>query len=213
MDARGAGAGDGRWTHNAVSADALVFACGRLASAAGGGGAAHAHAHVAGDEAACAALAEAAAAALAGSRVGRGDEGDHAWLPFTAPALLAAAGAGAGAAAGGGVTEEELRAALGGALCPAPALRLVPVRLAAALDEWMADLAAGDEGADPNRLEDALAPLRALRANFLAGGEESATYIRPAEGGRRCGAVLPHFLLRRTAAGGLAGVVGFTVYT
>ena len=224
VDARDDVQEDGRWTHNALCADAVIFECGRLASAADGGNVAHEHA--VGDEAACAALAGAAAAALAGTYVGNGDEGDHAWLAFAAPALAAEgavdgaaadAGAGiiAGAGAGGGcVTEAELRAALGGALCPAPALRLVPRPLAAALDDWQAELAAGDEGADQNRLEDAIAPLQALRAAFLAGdGAASATYIRPAEGARRCGAVLPHFILRRTAAGGLAGVSGFTVYT
>ena len=78
---------------------------------------------------------------------------------------------------------------------------------------WSEELAAGDEGADPNRLEDALAPLRALRDAFLAAGDDSATYMRPAEGDRRCGCVLPHFILRRTEAGGLGGVAGFTVYT
>jgi len=211
-DAEAAGAA--RWTHNALASDVRQFACGRLASAADA--AAGAHSHAAGDAAACAALAAVAAAALAGAYVGRGDEGDHHWLPFVAPAL-----AGAPAAVVGAVREAELRAALGGALCPAPALRFAPQPLAEALRAWELELAAGDEGGDPNRLADALAPLRALRQTFLAagggggggGGEDSATYLRPAEGERRCGAVLPHFILQRTRAGGLAGVVGFTVYT
>jgi len=196
---------DGQWTHNALARGAVEFACGRVARAGDAG----AHEHADGDAAACAALADAAAAALAGTRVGHGDEGDHEWRRFVAPALAAGPAPPAGC-----VTEAELRAALGGALCPAPALRLVLQPLAAALDAWERDLADGDEGADANRLADAVAPLRAVRAALLAGdARESAAYARPAEGSRICGVVLPHFIVARTAAGGLAGVCGFTVYT
>jgi hypothetical protein len=205
VDNRGSPQDDPQWQRNALALGAVQFACGRLACAGGAG----AHDHAPGDAEACAALADAAAAALAGTRVGRGDEGDHEWRRFVAPALEAGPPPAAGT-----VTEAELRAALGGALCPAPALRMVLQPLAATLDAWERDFADGDEGADANTLADAVAPLRAARDVFLAGdGRASAAYARPAEGGRTCGAVVPHFLVARTAAGGLAGVCGFTVYT
>lgn len=205
VDNRGSPQDDAQWQHNALALGAVQFACGRLACAGDAG----AHDHVPGDAEACAALADAAAAALAGTRVGRGDEGDHEWQRFVAPALAAGPPVAAGC-----ITEAELRAALGGALCPPPALRMVLQPLAAAMDSWERDFADGDEGADPNMLADAVAPLRAVREVLLGGdGGASAAYARPADGGRTCGAVVPHFLVARTAAGGLAGVCGFTVYT
>ena len=137
----GADAAARLWPNNGIALDAVAFACGRVARGDDAGGD---HAHDAHELARCRALAARAQTLLAGTVVGRGDESDHAWLAFCAPALLgddeapaaaeaaaaaaaadaavAAAENGAGAAANASdaallVSEAELRRACGGALC------------------------------------------------------------------------------------------------
>ena len=192
---------DPRWPHNTLATDALVRACGRPCSASVN---APALAHAPGDAARCAAAAAAMAAALAGLYVRRGDEGDHAWFAFCAPALLSSEPPPALDAL---VQQEELRAACGGALSPHIAYR------STALAAEAADVAAMDEPQEGEAA--ALAAL--VAAPQPEGVGEGVTLLRPLEprggGGGMPPSVYTFFLLRRTSAGGLCGVAGHAVWT
>jgi hypothetical protein len=177
------------WPSNVVALDAVAFACGRVAR----GGGLDGHAHDARELARCRALAARAQTLLAGTVVGRGDEGDHPWLAFCAPALLdgaaaplaaaaaAAAGAGAIAAAadaGEGaapplvlVSEAELRRACGGAL--APRLHFTSSALPQEAARYARELAEADHGGGAGGLANAAAAFSSL-ARFLAGELDGA---------------------------------------
>jgi len=210
------------FVNNNVARDAVAFPCGRIASAA----AAAPHAHAAGEAERCGAIAARAEAALAGLYVGLGDEGDHRWRAFSAPALLGGHGGGdAGGAVGGLVTPAELRAALGGALVPGLEFRAVP------LADALADFARRretevDPAREPNRVAGEGECFGAFERALGGGGvgnnvaaaagfeHGSQTYLRPLDvrvaGG---GCVFPHFLVARTLGGSLVGVLGSTVWT
>lgn len=74
--------GDDLWPHNTVARDVREYACG----AVGRGDAPHLH--DASEAVACRNLAAAAESALVGAYVMRGDEGDHSWRAFSAPAVV-----------------------------------------------------------------------------------------------------------------------------
>ena len=192
---------DPRWPHNVLALDAQALHCGRLASASASVCvAAPLRGHAPGAPAQCAALAASMAARLQGLLVRRGDESDHAWFAFSAPAL-----AGAAAALGGGlVTEEELRAACGGALSP-------HVRFKCSSLE--AEVAACRAAGEPQAGEaDALQALCALAQG--AGAAGTLTFFRPVEphGIGLPPSVYAFFILCRLEAG-LCGVAGFAVWT
>jgi hypothetical protein len=191
---------DPRWPHNALALDAALKACGRPYSASVS---APAHAHAPGDAERCAAAARAMAEALAGLYVQRGDEGDHAWFAFSSPALVEGGGGGGGGDKGGLVTQEELRAACGGALSPRIAYR------SRSLQEEVAELRgrAEPQGGEAEALEALLA------APLAEGVGAEVTLLRPVEPGGGQPSVYTFFLLRRTASGGLCGVAGHAVWT
>jgi len=191
---------DPRWPRNVLATDAVLRACGRPCSASV---VAPALPHAPGDAAACAAAAAAMAAALAGLYVRRGDEGDHAWFAFSAPALAGAAEPPPPLDAL--VLQDELRAACGGALSPHIAYR------STALAE---ELAAVRAEAEPQAGE--AAALEALGAAPQPEGVGAGvTLLRPLEprGAGMPPSVYTFFLLRRTSAGGLCGVAGHAVWT
>ena len=144
------------------------------------------------------------AGALAGLCVQRGDEGDHAWFPFASPALLLPGGGGGGLQQGGLVTQEELRAACGGALSPRIAHR------SSSLAEELAAVRGREEpqGGEAEVLEALLA------APLAEGVGAEVSFLRPVEpGGAGQPSVYTFFMLRRTASGGLCGVAGHAVWT
>ena len=188
---------DPRWPRNCLALDAQAMQCGRLMSTSV---AAPLHGHAPGASAQCAALAASMAARLQGLLVGRGDESDHDWFAFSAPAL-----AGAGAAAGEGlVTEEELRAACGGALSPHVRFKCTSLEAEVAVCRAAEEPQAGEA--------DALQALCALAQG--AGAAGTLTFFRPVEP-RGIGlppSVYAFFILCRPEAG-LSGVAGFAVWT
>jgi hypothetical protein len=207
IDSYGVDGANGDFPHNTVSQRAVQRACGRLHCAS--------HAalqpappgeHAPGEAALCAALSAAASNALATFYVGRGDEGDHRWAPFSLPVVAAPAVAGAAAAAADGgalVTGAELLTAACGALWPSLGFSSQPAAGVAA----ELDAREGEEATNEG------AAWRAAAAALEGGGARAATYLRPVEAGGAGPAVWPHFLLARTPAGSLAGVIGATVWT
>jgi len=194
------------FAHNLISSAAALAACGRLYAAHGVEGAA---VHVAGEATACAAAAAAAAAALAGVYVGRGDEGDHRWAPFSVPLIVGEAPF-AAAEAAGPLDAAALRAACGGALQPELGFEARAADDASLVEFDAAAAAAGDVDAQRN-MDDAIAWLAAVHE--LGARLGRITYLRPLEGRDTRGCVFPHFLVGVTQAGSLAGVFGLTVWT
>jgi hypothetical protein len=178
-------AADSRWLRNAVSLNYVVFSCGRLSS-----GTDNHPPHEPGEAERCVELAQRCAAALSGVYVQRGDESDHRFEPFSAPAAAGAPWA--------RVDEGALSAACGGALCPQ--LRFEATPLADYLDGCEEDVEA----------------YRSLAALFEAEGCRQATSFRPLElreGNLRLTCVYPHFIVALTPGGSLVGVFGLTVWT
>lgn len=176
---------DSRWLRNAVAADYVVLSCGQLSS-----GTDNHPPHEPGEAERCVELAQSCAAALSGVYVQRGDESDHCFEPFSAPAAAGAPWA--------RVDEGALSAACGGALCPQ--LRFEATPLADYLDGCEED-------------EEAY---RSLAALFEAEGCSQATCFRPlelSEGDLRLTCVYPHFIVALTPGGSLVGVFGLTVWT
>lgn len=188
---------DPRWARNVLSSDAVFRACGRMHT----GFVAEGVAHAPGDLALCRSLASAWEAALEGVYVRRGDEGDHTWAAFCAPALE-----GVTAPDEPVVSQEELRLACGGALSPYVSYTATP------LQEELHRMR--EEAEEEGQLAE-LQAFEGLEALAEGLGGSAATLLKPIEP-RDVGippSVYTFFVLCRTSAGGLAGVAGNTVWT
>jgi hypothetical protein len=187
---------DPRFPHNCVASDARVLACGRLQSASV---VTSALPHAPSEVAACRAAAARIEALLADRYVSRGDEGDHRWRAFSAPALE-----GERAAEAALVGEDELRSACGGALWPAVKYRCSPLA---------AEIARVREEDEENGAAEAEA-LQALADEAARElGLRALTFMRPVEPGGMQPAVYTFFIVGRTERGGLCGVFGHAVWT
>lgn len=198
MERREEGPNDDRaFANNAVAADAIAYACGRIARPD-----AEDHSHDDEEEAArCNELSRELAAELAGFWVGGlvGDEGGARWTPFCAPIT----------------TEEEipavidaayLREVTGGALYP-----LLPFAVSS-LDAALAARTAenGDEGGGADQLR--------VMLNFYRKHDMSQPTLLNCTNGYLREAhyfccMLPCFVLAITGKGSLVGVVGAVVRT
>ena len=144
-------------------------------------------------------------AALADLYVGRGDEGDHRWLPFVAPVLE---GEDFDAVDETGLVRwEALHAACGGALWSELRFRVCALQTEA--DRLV------EEGDDEEMPAIEAAAWRAAEAAMRGHGAERITFFRPIENDRSAnrGCVFPFFVVGVTPAGSLAGVSGLTVWT
>ena len=197
---------DDRWTNNSVASDAVAFACGRLASPREAGYASE-HLHDTVEARTCTELAAAAEERLRGAFTHRGDEGDHPWRAFAAPAIL---GAAAPAVVAGLVTAAEIAAAFGGALSPHQRFAISP--MAAEVDRAEAEQRDGDANEGARVAEPFREVMRLFAEHADAAVRSSATYARPIED-RKCGCVYTHYFVARTSAGSIVGVSGHTVWT
>jgi hypothetical protein len=219
MDRDGIQGEDPEFSNANVAAGSVALACGRLSlpSSCFAPGRSHAKAEVQLCKAAAAAAA--AAAAEADIPVGCGDEGDHYWQAFCAPAFVEEEAA-AAAAAGGGAkakrppvpTEEALHAAFGGALLPELKFKVEPLQRR--VQELIAEGQEEEEGAGNSNAK--AEQMLAIEAALKNAGVSSISFFRALEGrdrGERGGCVFPLFVLGCTAAGSLCGVAGLTVWT
>lgn len=191
-------------SYNIVSSRAVIAACGRVYHPSNIA-AARICEHFPGEAARCSAISAAATSALADLYVGRGDEGDHHWLPFVAPLLEGEVFDVVDET--GLVRCEALHAACGGALWSE--LRFRVCALQTESDRLV------EEGDEEERPAIEAAAWRAAEAAMRAHGAERITFFRPIENDRSAnrGCVFPFFVVGVTPAGSLAGVSGLTVWT
>lgn len=193
---------DARWVRNAVAADVVGCTCGAVGSAS-----TWAPLHCAKEAALCRAIADECVAALAGVDVRRGDESDHPWCAFVAPATPGAPWT--------ALDVHTLREAMGGSLCPQLEFKTAP--LGDYLAEYRASVARDgeDDGGAGNR---AMSGYFAALAVLQRHGCTQLSGWRPLEmGGRERSLALtcvyPHFMLGLTPGGSVVGVFGLTVWT
>jgi hypothetical protein len=184
---------DPRWFWNSIAADAVGYSCGRIGSARDE----RPHRHRSSEVKLCHDVARRCAEILEDCLVPFGDEGDHPWFPFAAPAIL-------DEAIPGRLTFDVLQRACGGALYPDLAPSFQPLRKII------------EEVAGQGREKEELSAYSELVAYLEKHRElRLPTYIRPREdcSGDNPASVVPHFFVALTKNGSLVGVAGLTVWT
>lgn len=196
---------DSDWPWNLISKHAVVYSCGMIARR----NELTRHCHDPVELARCRDLADAAAGVMAGTYSGMGSESDARWEPFFVTANV-------GAAAPRGLTDAVVRAAFGGTIYPAAAIRVEPVE---ERGEWWSRVLrdCGAEGS--TAWAEVLAPWRQLVTWFRRQPAfREAAFIMvgdwPMDEARRNGGnEFLRLVVGLTAGGSLVGTCTHVLYT
>ena len=201
---------DPRWTHNVLANDMVFFPCGRMASAADL--ASNEHTHDEDEVELCNEIATESSRLLHGTYTDRGDEGDHAWKPFSCPITCEEKEL-YSPLFGELISEKELIYMFGGSILPGQ--RFKALSMEDEIQRYESERRDGDENAGSRAAEPFYIMLQYLRNHQDEEVRKTATYFRSIEDGRGpvrpC--VFPHFFIARTSKGSIAGVSGITVWT